>query len=118
MSVVLHLHVYLADIVAAFADGLDGKFLESHLALDDSLQGVDGSVDRTVTACRRFKFLAADVEPEAGNRFDAYAACHLQIVDFDAVTCCAVCAGEYQDIVVVDIFLLVGKFKELLLNLV
>ena len=38
VSIILHLHVHLAHIVAALADSLDGELLQHHLAVDDFLQ--------------------------------------------------------------------------------
>ena len=49
LVVVLYLHVHLTHIVRALADGLDGEFLEGHVALDDLLQCADGGIYGTVT---------------------------------------------------------------------
>ena len=83
VSVIFYLHVYFPDVVAAFADGLDGEFPQYHLAVYDIFQCFDGCIDRTIAGCRCFKLLACYVQAEAGNGADAHAAGHLQIFQFD-----------------------------------
>jgi hypothetical protein len=39
--VMLNLNVHLAEVVRTLRNGLDGHFLEGHLASDDLLEGLD-----------------------------------------------------------------------------
>lgn len=112
LPVVFHLHVYLAHVVGTFVDGLDGKFLEHHRALDDVFEGVDGGVDRTVAFGGGTELLTGNVEHQGGNGTYAVARSHLQIVELDAVLVAALRAGQDEDIVIGDFLFLVGQFEE------
>ena len=91
---------------------INGKFFDGHFSLDDAFECVDSRVDRSVARCCRLKLFAADVQPDACHRTNAHAARHLKIFQAYSMACRAVGSGEQQDVVVVDVFLLVGKFEE------
>ena len=116
--VVLHLHVYLTHVVGAFADGLNGEFLECHLAVDDLLERFDGRVDRSVSACALLEVLTCDVESEACDRLDAHPAGHLEVLHLDTVVLRSVGPSQHEDVVVVDVFFLVSQLEEILVHLV
>ena len=116
--VVLHLHVYLSHVVATLADGLNREFLQCHLAVHNLLQRLDGSIHRTITRCTCLKLLTSDVQAKTCHRLHAHTTCHLQIVHLDAVVLRTVCTCKYEDVVVVDVFLLVSQLQEFLIHLV
>ena len=82
------------------------------------LQGFDCGIYRTVSAGGGFELLTRNVQPDAGYRTDTYAARHLQVFQFDTMILRAVRTCQYQNIIVVNIFLLIGKFQEIFVNLI
>lgn len=116
MSIVLNLHVYLADIVRAFAYGLNGEFLDCHLSADDVLESLYGGIDRTVSGSGCLELLTGNVKTYAGNRLDAHTCSNLKVIELDCVYICTCCTGKHQDIVVSNFFLLVCKLEEFLIN--
>ena len=113
MIIVFHLHMYLTHIVATLADSLDSEFLQCHMAVNNHLLSIDSSVYRTVSTGGGFKLLARDVQSQAGNRTNPHPTGHLKIFQFDTVVLRTVCPCQYQNIIIVDILLLIGKFQEL-----
>ena len=63
-------------------------------------------------------FSPSYVKPYACHRVDAYAACHLEEVELDAVEGLAVSAGYHEHVIVIDLFLAVGEFEEGFIGLV
>lgn len=82
------------------------------------LQGFDCGIYRTVSTGGGLKLLTRNVQPDAGYRTDTYAARHLQVFQFDTMILRAVRTCQYQNIIVVNIFLLIGKFQEIFVNLI
>ena len=118
MIVIFHLHVYLTHIVTTFADSLDRKFLQCHMAINDLLQSLYRCIYRTVSTGSRFKLLTGNIQSQTGNRTYTYSTGHLQIFQFHAVVLCAVCTGKHQDIIIINIFLLIRQFQESFIYLV
>ena len=118
MSFVFDLHVDLTHIVGALRDGLDGEFLECHLTMDDGLESLDGCVDRTVAGGCTLELLVGDEQTDAGDAADTLARGDLQVVELDVVRGGAVGTGQHHDVVVRNLFLLVGQVEEVLINLI
>ena len=108
----------LTHIVRTLADGLDGKFLQFHVAVDNLLQSLDGGIHRTVTAGSSLEAFAGDVQSQTCHRTHTHTACHLQELQLDVVVVGTVGTGEHQNVVVGNVLLLVGKFQEVLIDLV
>ena len=88
------------------------------MTVDNLLQGLDSGIYRTVSTGSGFKLLTGDVQSQAGNRTNPYSTGHLKIFQFDAVVLRTVCPCQYQNVVIIDIFLLIGKFQELFIHFV
>ena len=114
----LHLHVHLAQIVAAFTDGLDGEFLQCHLPADDNLECLDGGIDRTITRGCGLELLARDAQTDTGHRTDTLTGGHLQVLEFDVMEVGTVGSSENQNVIVGDFLLLVGQLEEFLIDIV
>ena len=69
----------------------------------------DCGIYRTVSAGGGLELLTRNVQPDAGYRTDTYTARHLQVFQFDTMILRAVRTCQYQNIIVVNIFLLIGK---------
>ena len=82
------------------------------MTVNNTLQSLDGGIYRTITTGSRFKFFSGNIQSEAGNRTDSYSAGHLKIFQFDAMVTTSVCTRQYQNIIIMNIFLAVGKFQE------
>ena len=87
-------------------------------AINYNIQGFDCGIYRTVSAGGGLELLTRNVQPDAGYRTDTYAARHLQVFQFDTMILRAVRTCQYQNIIVVNIFLLIGKFQEIFVNLI
>ena len=110
--------MHLTHIITTLADGLNGKLLQRHVAVYYLLQGFDCGIYRTVSAGGGLELLTRNIQPDAGYRTDTYAARHLQVFQFDTMILRAVRTCQYQNIIVVNIFLLIGKFQEIFVNLI
>ena len=66
--------MHLTHIITTLADGLNGKLLQRHVAVNYLLQGFDCGIYRTVSAGGGFELLTRNVQPDAGYRTDTYAA--------------------------------------------
>ena len=95
-----------------------GEFAEGHLSVHNLLEGLDGGIDRSVAAGTCLEVFAGYVETEACHGLHAHAAGHLQVFHLDAVVGGAIHSGQYEDVVVVDVFLLVGQAQEVFIHLV
>ena len=118
MPIVLHLHVHLSHIVRPLADGLDGELAQRHLATDNYLQRLDGSIHRTVSAGRCLEAFAADVQSHSCYAANTHTCGHLQVIQLYGVRSRAVGTRQHQDIVVRHLLLLISQLQECLVDVI
>ena len=104
--------------VHAIADGNIGNIFSGDRILNAALQGIDGSINRTITRGSRLELLVGNLKTDAGNTLHALTSCYLQVIQLDIVRSASVGTCQYQDIIISNLLLLVGKNQEFLINLV
>ena len=82
------------------------------------LQSLDRGIYRTVSAGSRLELLTRNIQSQAGNGTDTYTACHLQVFQLDTMILSTIRTCQYQNIIIVNVLLLIGKFQEFLVNLI
>ena len=108
----------LTHIVGAFRDGLDSKLLQRHRLHDDLLQGLDGSIHRTVTRSSRLELLTTDIQTYRGYTLHALACRHLQEVETHGTGVRGVGTCQHHHIGIAHLLLLVCQYQELLIDLI
>ena len=110
--------MYLTHIVRALRDSLDGELLQRHLLHDNLLQGLDGSIDRTITRGSSLELLTRDVESDRGDALHTLTCSNLQEFKLHSMSLSSIGTCEHQHIGIVDLLLLVGQLEELLVYLI
>ena len=116
MVVVLYLHVHLTGVVGALADALQSELLEGHGAMDDVLEGVDGSIYRTIASSSRFKMFIGNQQADTGYRTNAHACCYLEIFQFYIMGVGSMSTCKDKNIIIGHFFLLVCQSEECFIN--
>ena len=108
----------LTHVITTLADGLNGEFLQGHFSADNGLQRTDGRIHRTVSAGSCLKVFVGDEQTHTGHTLHTLTGGYLQIVELDVVSGSTVGTGQYHDVIICHLLLLVSQFQEVFVNLV
>ena len=108
----------LTYIITSLANSLNSEFFQCHVTIYDLFQSLDGSIHRTITTRTSFKLLTGNIQSQTSNRTYTDTTCHLQILQLNTMILAAVCSCQYQYIIIIDIFFLIGQFQKLLIYLI
>ena len=88
------------------------------MAVNDFLQSLDGCIHRTITTGSRLETFTSNVQAQACYRSNSYTTGYLQEFQLDVVIVVSVCTGQYQNIVIRNILLLVSQLQEIFVHLI
>ncbi len=108
---ILHLHVDLTHIIASTGYGLDQKFIQHNLPVDDLFHRIESRIHRTVPRCGGIEFLAGDIQPQGSRWHQGLASDHLEEIQFYPFFLTGGIPNQQRNIIIPDLLLAVGQFQ-------